>query len=145
MLLNAAKALAFNFVGITKELAGSFDLTLPYPPSCNHAWKKGANGRMYLNPRVEVFRTQVFAAVADLRTKKTISSEPIACDCAVMVELNKSDRRRRDIDNPMKQLLDALTFAKVWNDDSQVQIMLTFFGKNKKHGSCNVLVCPLEV
>lgn len=83
--------------------------------------------------------------IAGLRMRKLISSKPIECSCAIMVEYNKANNRRMDLDNPMKQLLDALTFAKVWADDSQVKLMLVYFGRNMKHGACNVLICPLEV
>ena len=30
------------------------------------------------------------------------------------------DRRRRDLDNMLKPMLDALTYVKVWSDDSQI-------------------------
>jgi len=99
---------------------------------------------MYLDPRVEYFRAKVFAAAADLRKRKTIPSEPIAGKIAVMMEFNKADKRNRDLDNPVKQLWDALTFAKIWEDDSQVVLALSFFGPCQRGGACHVLVQPLE-
>ena len=43
---------------------------------------------------------------------------------SVRVELYPADNRRRDIDNPLKALLDSLTFAGVWEDDSQIVHLL---------------------
>ena len=42
-------------------------------------------------------------------------------DVVLEMTLFPPDRRKRDIDNTFKSLLDALTHAKVWNDDSQVK------------------------
>jgi crossover junction endodeoxyribonuclease RusA len=40
--------------------------------------------------------------------------------CAVDIEVCMPDKRRRDLDNLPKAILDALTHAAVWDDDSQV-------------------------
>ena len=99
---------------------------------------------MYLDPKVELFRAKVFAAVSTMRKKGTIPSSPYQCKIAVMMEFNKADKRNRDLDNPVKQLWDALTFAKIWDDDSQVVLALSFFGPCRRGGACQVLVQPLE-
>jgi len=144
VLLSVTKAMAQHFVDSTRGPASNIALTLPYPPSCNHAWRKGAGKKLYLDPRVEYFRAKVFAAVADLKTKNLIPSKPVEGKVAVMMEFNKADRRNRDLDNPVKQLWDALTFAKVWQDDSQVVLALSFFGPCRRGGACQVLIQPLE-
>lgn len=144
MLLSVEKAMASHFVECTRGHAGSIVLTLPFPPSCNHAWKKGAGKKLYLDPRVEYFRAKVFAAVSEARMKNSIPSRPIEGKVAVMMEFNKADRRNRDLDNPVKQLWDAITFARVWQDDSQVVLALSFFGPCRRGGACRVLIAPLE-
>ena len=48
-------------------------------------------------------------------------------------------------DNGSKALLDAITHAGIWEDDSQVELMLTYFGKPCRGGACRVLIQPLEV
>lgn len=63
----------------------------------------------------------------------------------VMLEYLPPDRRRRDIDNGCKAVFDALTHAGVWKDDSQVKLMLSFFGEQVKGGAVKVLIQPLEV
>ena len=39
----------------------------------------------------------------------------------VVIEAFPPDRRKRDLDNVLKSLLDSLTHAGVWEDDSQIQ------------------------
>ncbi|NBW20709.1 MAG: RusA family crossover junction endodeoxyribonuclease [Caulobacteraceae bacterium] len=39
----------------------------------------------------------------------------------VVIEAFPPDRRKRDLDNILKSLLDALTHAGVWEDDSQIE------------------------
>ena len=39
---------------------------------------------------------------------------------ALKIKLEPPDKRKRDIDNCCKALLDALTYSGVWIDDSQV-------------------------
>lgn len=42
----------------------------------------------------------------------------------VWIVLTVPDRRRRDLDGPVKAILDGLTDGGVWDDDSQVQRMI---------------------
>ena len=62
---------------------------------------------------------------AGLRTYMlVITAEKIATmtgDIELHVQLYPPDRRRRDIDNVLKVLLDTLTIAKLYEDDSQVK------------------------
>lgn len=42
-------------------------------------------------------------------------------EVSVEIDLYPPDRRRRDIDNPLKCLLDSMTHAGVYEDDSQIK------------------------
>jgi len=62
--------------------------------------------------------------------KRTIGFWPIPLQgaLAMTIELCPPDRRRRDVDNFDKAILDSLTAAGVWGDDSQVIDRRTVFG-----------------
>jgi crossover junction endodeoxyribonuclease RusA len=47
-------------------------------------------------------------------------STKIDCSCAVNIFVYPPDRRRRDLDNFLKSLLDALVYSKVLEDDSLI-------------------------
>jgi crossover junction endodeoxyribonuclease RusA len=144
LLFDARQSMASSFAAITKGLAGAISITLPWSPSVNHTWRQ-AGGRLILDKRVEAFRKKVAGKVNFLRAKKTIPSRAIESDCMVMIEYMPPDKRRRDIDNGCKAVFDALTHAGVWKDDSQVKLLLSFFGRTVKGGAVNVLIQPLEV
>jgi len=88
-------------------------LTLPYPPSANHYWKRCGH-RYFIAPKGVAFRTQVMVACAASGVR------PLSGLVSLAVTLTPGDERRRDIDNVLKPLLDALTHGGAWNDDSQV-------------------------
>lgn len=94
-------------------------LVLPYPPSMNGYWRSLRTGRMagrvLISERGRAFRKDVEAAA---RLQEIARLEgPLK----VTLWLHPPDRRRRDIDNPIKPLLDALTHAGAWSDDSQIR------------------------
>jgi len=55
------------------------------------------------------------------------------------------DRRRRDLDNIQKPVLDALEHAGVYEDDSQVDLLITRRGPVSDGGSIRVQIEPLPL
>lgn len=96
-------------------------LELPWPPSVNHYWRSvliGEHVRNLISAKGRAYKRNVGQAVLS----QTIGRQrkPIWGRVHVALTLYPPDRRQRDIDNSIKAVLDALTSAKVWSDDSQV-------------------------
>lgn len=87
--------------------------TLPYPPSVNHYWRRVGN-RTLISREGRAYRQRV-CAILDGKRPDTMTG-PIA----VQVDVHPPDRRRRDLDNVLKALLDALEAAGVYENDSQI-------------------------
>lgn len=88
-------------------------LKLPYPPSINHYWRH-VGQRVLISKKGREYRAEVSAYLG----RKDI--EPLAGPLAVDIELQMPDRRRRDIDNVLKALLDSLQWGGAFLDDNQV-------------------------
>lgn len=95
------------------------ELTLPWPPSVNSMWRTPRSGplagRTLLSEEGRRYRKEVDAAVLR-QGRPAIGTARVAID----IEVRMPDRRRRDLDNLPKAVLDALTHAAVWEDDSQI-------------------------
>lgn len=91
------------------------EIVLPWPPSVNHYWRRSKNGMMHISAEGVAFRQA--AAWNALQQK---APKQLAGDLIVDIEAFMPDKRRRDLDNILKALLDALTHAGVWLDDSQI-------------------------
>jgi len=89
------------------------EVELPYPPSINHYWRRVGH-KTLISREGRRFRASVVAILAAMRL------QPLAGDLTVEVEVYPPDRRRRDIDNVQKALLDALAHGGAYADDSQV-------------------------
>ena len=94
-------------------------VTLPFPPSLNRMWRAVPRRGVLLSKVGRIYRERaVLAALAvghlgfdDARV-------------AVRLDVFPPDRRKRDIDNIPKAILDALTHAELWRDDEQVDALL---------------------
>jgi crossover junction endodeoxyribonuclease RusA len=62
----------------------------------------------------------------------------------MQVTLYPKDRRKQDIDNRIKALWDALASAGVYEDDSQIDVLIVQRGEIKKGGGCLVMIEELE-
>lgn len=90
-------------------------LELPYPPvTGNHAVRHGRNGS-YRTKEYEAYRRHVRQAIV---AYNAVQAVPEGVTIFVTFTLAPPDRRRRDADNLCKVLLDSLTAAGLWPDDS---------------------------
>lgn len=89
------------------------ELELPWPPSINHYWRR-VGPRTLISREGRRFRETVLAILADMPIL-TLTEE-----LEMLIVASPPDRRRRDIDNIAKALLDALQHGGVYMDDSQI-------------------------
>lgn len=90
----------------------SSNIVLPWPPSVNHYWRKSGK-KIYLPKEVEDYRKEVWVKC------QGYPRFPQG-DVAIEIEAWPPDRRRRDLDNILKALLDALQHAQIYTDDYQI-------------------------
>lgn len=117
------------------RLSADYDLVLPWPPSVND-WKTPFKNRMILTAKGRAYR----AAVDRELTRIGLHSEMIDSDLAVSIELHPPSLRKYDVDNFTKSLFDALTSAKFWLDDSQVQKMTVQKVEKIKGGAVKIKI-----
>lgn len=86
---------------------------LPFPPSVDHYWRR-VGPRMLISRNGRKYRNAVAAEIASRR------AATLAGRLGVHVIACPPDRRRRDIDNLMKALLDAMQHGGAYRDDSQI-------------------------
>ena len=108
-------------------------LNLPWPPTVNSYYKTARSGHKYLDKSVRAYREQVEEAIHEQVPGLTLD-EPLFLD----VHLHPPDARKRDLDNYMKGLLDALTIARLWEDDSLIDQLHIYRG-NKATGGAVVI------
>jgi crossover junction endodeoxyribonuclease RusA len=90
-----------------------FEVELPYPPSINHYWRRVGN-RTLISREGRVFRRKVLSILRTLNPLCSVNT------LAVSIEVYPPDRRRRDLDNLLKSLLDAMQHGGLYQDDSQI-------------------------
>jgi len=111
---------------------------LPWPPTVNHIYARTKRGGVMLNPKAKAYREEVIGLVGKGHTA-------FAGGIAVRIEVYMPDRRKRDLDNLGKAVLDSLTHAGVWNDDSQIGCLLFIKRGIESPGRVIVTVKPHEM
>ena len=120
----------------------TFEATLPWPPTVNSYWRHKVIGKLatvYISQEGQAYRKAVNLCLME-HGVKTYALEG---DLRVEIEVFAPDRRKRDIDNLLKSLLDSLTHAQVWKDDNQIADLRIY--RNKQiAGIVKVRVYELE-
>ncbi|MBP7748461.1 MAG: RusA family crossover junction endodeoxyribonuclease [Phycisphaerae bacterium] len=92
-------------------------IELPWPPSVNHYYRR-VGPRTLISRAGREFRRRVARILAARRLS------PAQGRLAVTVEVYPPDRRRRDIDNLLKAVLDACQHGGAFPDDSRIVWLL---------------------
>ena len=112
------------------------DFLLPFPPSVNSMY--AGKARRYKSPRYKkwIAEAQVMACKQKL---------PVWVNGPLQVQLDfvKPDKRKRDLDNLAKAVLDFCTDAQVWKDDCQVE-HLTLRWVETDFVGVKVIIQPLK-
>jgi len=103
------------------------EIYLPFPPTVNSYYVKTKRG-VFISSLGKKFRSNTAEAIhAQLPGVETID-EPVLVEIAFYMP----DARTRDVDNYCKALLDSVTKAGLWEDDSLVDQIFIYRGAIKK-------------
>ena len=96
---------------------------LDWPPTVNTYWKptlKGIHGgiSMRLSERGRKYKDKAYLMLLEQKVAKGIESRG-----EVLIDADPPDRRKRDLDNILKPLLDVMQEYQVFLDDVQVDIL----------------------
>jgi len=117
-------------------------IELTYPPSVNDYYSKWCHGKAV---KVAVANPGMAYRAEVLRYKlvELHNPQPIKGRVSMEVELWAPDRRKRDIDNPLKCLFDSFTYAKIWEDDEIVDCLLMHKRGVEAPGKCIITLREL--
>jgi crossover junction endodeoxyribonuclease RusA len=111
------------------------DEMLPWPPTVNTYWRN-IQGRTIISERGRLYRLAVHKLIA--------GAEPMTGRLAIKIAAYPPDKRRRDLDNILKALLDSLTFAQVIEDDSQFDFISVARREVISDGAVRITITQLE-
>ena len=109
------------------------ELILPYPPSVNHLYGARGNRRFIKKAGVK-FRQDVADVVSDKGCAKQEGR------LAMFLWVHPPDKRRRDMDNVCKAILDGLQHAGCYDDDCQIHRLYVERGDVRSNGEVFVQI-----
>lgn len=122
-------------------------MVLPYPPSANRYYR-------HVGPRVLISKAgrEYRRAICGLLAPGSggIRKPPFGGRIALAMDAFPPDRRRRDLDNLLKCTQDSLAHAGVFEDDSQIDLLVVARRELVKGGKIAIRIdefplrqCPL--
>lgn len=120
----------------------SVALVLPMPPSVNDLYRTDPRtGYKYLTDDQCAFRSYAIQIAQVVRG----NAGPLPGRLEMRVTLYFLNRRRTDISNRLKALEDALTHARVYVDDSQIDVLTVQRVIIRKGGSLTTECCAVNI
>ncbi len=92
---------------------------VPYPPSINHAYVTITSGKRVLKPEASAYRALVGYVAQTAKQRYGIPELPLQ----MSVEVFTPDKRRRDLDNLLKVMQDAISDG-IGVDDSKITTLI---------------------
>lgn len=121
------------------------ELSLPWPPSVNTYWRHPTRGplagRHLISEQGRRYREQVALELGRVNVRHAYEA---SARLAVSVLAYPPDKRRRDLDNLLKAILDSLTYAKVIDDDSQFDCITIWRKPPVRDGKVEILIIDYE-
>lgn len=117
----------------------SLTLDIPWPPTANLIWRTTRNVT-YLSKTYKDFLRAAAGAILCQKPRDLFLTEPVR----VEIVLHPPRNFHFDIDNRVKPILDILTRAGVWKDDSLVHELTVRRGEIKKNGLALVYLTVIE-
>lgn len=111
-------------------------LTLPVPPSVNRLYRATCQRgypRLYKHPKAQAYMDEVCLLTRHL--------DPLACEVAVELHVYRP-RKKGDLDNYMKLLLDSLN-SIAFEDDKQIVEIHAYRYDDKRNPRAEVTVRPI--
>ena len=112
-------------------------LQLPLPPSVNAYWRN-FHGRTILSKAARDYKQTVKEYVL-------LNKIPYFGDARLqaIITIFPKDRRKQDLDNRLKSLLDSLENAGIYESDSQFDKIEIARGVIKSGGGCTIVIATL--
>lgn len=103
-------------------------LELPWPPSINTYWRRVGN-RTVLSAKARAYRAEAVACCLEQRAPRLGTAR-----VRLAITAHAPDKRARDLDNLCKGILDSLEFARVFDNDEQIDELHVVRGAVTKPG-----------
>ena len=116
-------------------MSKEYKIDLPWPPSINHYYARRKGGGTRLDDKARDYRINVKVRVLTAKRIATMTGR-----IGVIIECYPPDKRKRDIDNLPKGVLDGLTHAGIWEDDAQVDELILRRMRIEKGGRITVTI-----
>ena len=125
-----------------KKLNPLAQFTMPVPPSVNGYLKHDKRGVTRLSDKAREYKMDAYQAIG-----RYVPSEPSTKRLALELIIHfgsKAIDAKRDLDNCQKLILDALEYARFFNNDQQFDEILCKRGEVIKGGLIEVTLCEIE-
>ena len=123
-------------------------LTLPFPPSVNHYYRR-VGPRTLISREGREYRRAICGLLAP-GGGNGVRKPPAGGRIALAMDAFPPDRRRRDLDNLLKCTQDSLEHAGVFEDDGLIDLLITRRRERIKGGKLEIRIdelplarCPL--
>ena len=116
-------------------------LILPFPPSVNHYYRR-VGPRTLISRQGREYRRVICGLLAPGGGDK---KPPRTGRIALCMDVFPPDRRRRDLDNLLKSVQDSLAQTGLYEDDSQIDLLLVRRREVKKPGHIAVEIFDLPL